>query len=294
MEQIAFRLVSEEDLEDVVKDLLLDHVLDRHGFFGLYYGFEEFDDFNIGLDRFVAMAVDNFEQDLIVHEEEAELVGVYVVDDQLVKELQNKNAALVNLLPISCRNLGVNCVPRVLTLQLLVFHLSVCCCCYCCISLLCYKLLFPFCLLNVLQVVVLCQELHELRDDLVQDDLLEILLHFRSFLACEVLEELANADFDPLLARVHHVLSQMAQEDIVVLLLVVGAQELANGRMVHIVQKDEQVVKDLDRVRFEDVNLSHAWVLRMQWVLEILLDCGATRVDNAVLVVGFGDIVKIS
>ena len=168
------------------------------------------------------------------------------------------------------------------------------CCCYCCISLLCCKLLFSFCLLNVLQVVVLCQELHELRDDLVQDDLLEILLHFRSFLACEVLEELANADFDPLLARVHHVLSQMAQEDIVVLLLVVGAQELANGRMVHIVQKDEQVVKDLDRVRFEDVYLSHAWVLRMQWVLEILLDCGATRVDNAVLVVGFGDIVKIS
>ena len=290
MEQIAFRLVSEEDLEDVVKDLLLDHVLDRHGFFGLYYGFEEFDDFNIGLDRFVAMAVDNFEQDLIVHEEQAELVGVYVVDDQLVEELQNKNAALVNLLPISCRNLGVNCVPRVLTLQLLIFHLSVCCC----ISLLCCKLLFPFCLLNVLQVVVLCQELHELRDDLVQDDLLEILLHFRSFLACEVLEELANADFDPLLARVHHVLSQMAQEDIVVLFLVVGAQELANGRMVHIVQKDEQVVKDLDRVRFEDVYLSHAWVLRMQWVLEILFDCGATRVDNAVLVFGFGDIVKIS
>ena len=64
--------------------------------------------------------------------------------------------------------------------------------------------------------------------------------------------------------------------------------------MVHIVQKDEQVVKDLDRVRFEDVNLSHAWVLRMQWVLEILFDCGATRVDNAVLVFGFGDIVKIS
>ena len=74
------------------------------------------------------MAVDNFEQDLIVHEEQAELVGVYVVDDQLVEELQNKNAALVNLLPISCRNLGVNCVPRVLTLQLFIFHLSVCCC----------------------------------------------------------------------------------------------------------------------------------------------------------------------
>lgn len=109
-------------------------------------------------------------------------------------------------------------MPRVLTLQLFIFHLSVCCCC---ISLLCYKLLFPFCLLNVLQVVVLCQELHELRYNLVQDDLLEILLHFRSFLACEVLEELANADFDPLLASVHHVLSQMAQEDIVVLLLVV-------------------------------------------------------------------------
>ena len=82
------------------------------------------------------MAVDNFEQDLIVHEEQAELVGVYVVDDQLVEELQNKNAALVNLLPISCRNLGVNCVPRVLALQLLIFHLSVCCCC---ISLLCCK-----------------------------------------------------------------------------------------------------------------------------------------------------------
>ena len=111
-------------------------------------------------------------------------------------------------------------MPRVLTLQLFIFHL--CVCCYCChISLLRYKLLFPFCFLNVLQVVVLGQELHELRDDLVQDDLLEILLHFRSLLACEVLEELANADFDPLLASVHHVLSQMAQEDIIVLLLVI-------------------------------------------------------------------------
>ena len=58
-------------------------------------------------------------------------------------------------------------------------------------------------------------------DDLVQDDLLEILLHFRSFLACEVLEELANADFDPLLTRVHHMLSQMTQKDIIVLLLVI-------------------------------------------------------------------------
>lgn len=101
MEQIAFRLVSEEDFEDVVKDLLLDHVLDRNGLFRLYYGFEEFDDFNIGLDRFVAMAVDNFEQDLIVHEEEAELVRVYIVHDQLIEELQNKNAALVDLLPVS-------------------------------------------------------------------------------------------------------------------------------------------------------------------------------------------------
>ena len=64
--------------------------------------------------------------------------------------------------------------------------------------------------------------------------------------------------------------------------------------MVHVVQQNEQVVKDLNRVRFEDVYLSHARVLRMQWALEILFDCGATRVDNAVLVVGFGDIMKIS
>ena len=80
-------MVSEEDFEDAVKNLFLNHVLDRYGFFRLYYGFEELDDFNIGLDRFVAMAVDNFEQDLIVHEEQAELVRVYVVHDQLVKEL---------------------------------------------------------------------------------------------------------------------------------------------------------------------------------------------------------------
>ena len=55
--------------------------------------------------------------------------------------------------------------------------------------------------------------------------------------------------------------------------------------MVHVVQQNEQVVKDLDRVRFYDVYLSHAWVLRIQWVLEVFFDCGTTRVYNAVLVV---------
>ena len=74
MKQITLCLIFEEDLKYVVKDLLLNHVLNRHGFFGLNDGLEEFDDLNIGLDRFVAMTIDDFEQDLIVHEEQAELI----------------------------------------------------------------------------------------------------------------------------------------------------------------------------------------------------------------------------
>ena len=81
---------------------------------------------------------------------------------------------------------------------------------------------------------------------MVEDYLLEILLHFRSFFACEILEELANTDFDPLLTRVHHVLRQVAQENIVMLLLVLGAKEFPNSRMIDIVEQNEQVVEDLD------------------------------------------------
>lgn len=41
-------------------------------------------------------------------------------------------------------------------------------------------------------------------------------------------------------------LGQVAQEHKVVLLLVLTAEEVANRRVVHVVQQDQQVVKDLD------------------------------------------------
>ena len=64
---------------------------------------------------------------------------------------------------------------------------------------------------------------------MIQDHLLKVFLHLRRLLTRQILEELTDADFDPLLTRVHHMLGKMAQKDKVVLLLVVAAEEFADG-----------------------------------------------------------------
>ena len=43
-------------------------------------------------------------------------------------------------------------------------------------------------------------------DHFEQNDLLEVFLHLGRFFASKIFEELADADFDSLLAGVHHVL----------------------------------------------------------------------------------------
>ena len=55
--------------------------------------------------------------------------------------------------------------------------------------------------------------------------------------------------------------------------------------MIYVVWKEEQVVEDFNRVRLEDIDLSHAWIFRVQWIFEVFFDCGSARVDNTVLVV---------
>ena len=89
MEQVSLRLIVQKDFQDVVENLFLDHVLDRHGVLGLNNCLEELDDLYIGLDRFVAVAVDNLEQDLLVHKEHAKLIRVNIVNDELVEELKD-------------------------------------------------------------------------------------------------------------------------------------------------------------------------------------------------------------
>jgi len=63
-------------------------------------------------------------------------------------------------------------------------------------------------LISVFRIeVILAQKLNEKCDNLLQDDHLEVLLHLSCLLRGQILKELANADFDALLATVHHVQS---------------------------------------------------------------------------------------
>lgn len=246
MEKIALWLVVEEYFQDVVKDLLLDHVFYWHRVFSLDYCLEEFDDLHIGLYRLVAVTVSDFEQDLLVHEEHAELIGVHIVNDKLVEELQDQDATLVNLLSISRLYFWVNCLSRILALLLFIFHFSVG---DPCLAIFSCKYSSSFRLFYALHRVIFGQEFDELGDNLEQYYLLEVLLHFWCFLARQVLEELTNANFYSLLARIHHMLGEMAQENVVVFLLMIWAEEFSNCRVIDIVEQDEQVVEDFDRVR---------------------------------------------
>ena len=74
MQQVALDLVVEKDVKNRVENLLLDHILGGHGIFGLDDSLEELDHLDIGLNRIVLVAVSNLEQDLLAHEEHAQLV----------------------------------------------------------------------------------------------------------------------------------------------------------------------------------------------------------------------------
>ena len=56
------------------------------------------------------MALNNLYQNLIVVEEHAQLVRIDVVYDELVKELQNQDATLVNLLPVGVEQFRIDCL----------------------------------------------------------------------------------------------------------------------------------------------------------------------------------------
>ena len=87
MKQIPFNLVTEEHFEYFLEDLLFDHIVDWHGIFRLDDCFEEFDYFDVGLDRLVQWALGNFHQDFVVYEVVAQLIRVNIVNDEFVQEL---------------------------------------------------------------------------------------------------------------------------------------------------------------------------------------------------------------
>ncbi len=70
----------------------------------------------------------------------------------------------------------------------------------------------------------------------------------------------------------------MPQENIVVFLLVLGTEEITNRGVTCIVKQNQQIVKYLDGIGLEDVDLGHLRVFRVQWVLKILDHCGLARV----------------
>ena len=74
MQQVSLRLIIEENLQYAVKDLLVYHELDLFSVLRLDDGLKEFDDFHIGLNRIILMALNNLNQDLIVVEKHAQLV----------------------------------------------------------------------------------------------------------------------------------------------------------------------------------------------------------------------------
>ncbi len=74
----------------------------------------------------------------------------------------------------------------------------------------------------------------------------------------------------------------MPQEHIVVFLLVLRTKEITNRGVTRIVKQDEQIVEYLYGVGLEDIDLSHLWVFRVQWVLKILDHGSLARIYHAV------------
>ena len=95
-------------------------------------------------------------------------------------------------------------------------------------------------------MISLVQKLDKVRHYMIENDLLEILLHLSSFFGRQIFEEFTDWDFDALLGSVDHVVGQMSKEDIIVLLLIVWAEEISNGRSVDVVQENQKVVENLN------------------------------------------------
>jgi len=71
-------------------------------------------------------------------------------------------------------------------------------------------------------------------------------LHLGGFFRGQVLKELTDANLDPLLARIHHMVGQMTKEYVILLFLVFRTEKVPDSRSVYIVQQDQQVVEDFD------------------------------------------------
>ncbi len=84
MKQIPFNLVTEEHFEHFLEDLLFDHVVNWHGILSLDDCFEEFDNFDVGLDRLVQWAFGYFHQNFVVYKVVAQLVRVDIVNNEFV------------------------------------------------------------------------------------------------------------------------------------------------------------------------------------------------------------------
>ena len=97
MKQIAFLLVLQEYLDDWIEQILLDHIENAVGVFGQDDCFEELDYLNISLDRLEPLTIRHFLHDFISNEECSDLVGVNIVLNQFVEELEDQDSTVVKL-----------------------------------------------------------------------------------------------------------------------------------------------------------------------------------------------------
>ena len=122
MKQVALSLVREEDVEDRLKDLLVDHVFDADVVLRLNDRLEELHDLDVRLDRLERRAIGHLKQHLLTEEEGPQRVRVDIIGNQLVHELQDQDPALVDLLFESSGDFGIYSLARLLRFELLVLH----------------------------------------------------------------------------------------------------------------------------------------------------------------------------
>ena len=121
MKQIAFLLVLQEYLDDLIEQVLLNHVKDAVGVFGQDDCLEELDYLNISLARLEPLAIRHFLHEFITNEEGSDLVGIHIVLYQFVEELEDQNSTVVKLfLELNLHSLSNWC------LHLLNFCLYLC------------------------------------------------------------------------------------------------------------------------------------------------------------------------
>jgi len=125
VQQIALRFVRQQNLQDRLENLLVDHILNADVVLSLNYRLEEFDDFDVGLDGVGTGAVRHFEKHLVREEKSAQRIRVHIISNQFVHELQDENATLVHFLAIGGCDFGVDSLARLLRFQLLILHLLI-------------------------------------------------------------------------------------------------------------------------------------------------------------------------